>query len=339
MQDNAQTQRQLELSIFRYAFGVGLAVFLAAWIDWPLAFVAPVFTAKFLLDKPTYNWATVYELLIAMIVTMALGLVLSGGITEYPVALMCLVGLMMLWGYFLFTNPKWNLFATMLIIAVLMLPFVAMSSPSASLFLAFGLAVSGVVAVAIFALMHILMPDVSERTAEPAPMLTTNQRWYTTVRAMLISFPVVCFFFVFQISQALLTMMFIAVFSLMITKENSVKLSSFLVLSNAIGGAIAVVAFVILGLNATLGFYVIFITFLALIISTKIYTEPSKGAVYATAFSTVLVLLGNTLMSSGDIGNNMWVRIVQLVLTSVYMIATAYFLETRQWKFLQQQSL
>ena len=56
---------------------------------------------------------------------------------------------------------------------------------------------------------------------------------------MSISYPVVCFFFIFQISEALLTMMFIALLSLMITAEKSVKLSAFLVISNGIGGLLA----------------------------------------------------------------------------------------------------
>ena len=53
--------------------------------------------------------------------------------------------------------------------------------------------------------------------------------------------------------------------------------------------------------------------------------------------STLLVLIGSTLMSSGDIDSNTLTRIVQLVLIGVYMILASLFLETRNWKFLQNQ--
>ncbi|CAH0529856.1 DUF2955 domain-containing protein [Vibrio hippocampi] len=340
MPDSQSLSPATQTKIIRYAVAVGLAVFLAAWIDWPLAFVAPVFTAKFLVDRPKFNRETVYELILAMVVTILLGLFLSTGITKYPIPLLILVGLMMMWSYYLFTDPKWNLFATILIIAVLMLPFMAIADPGVSVFLAVGLSSSGLVAVAMFALVHIYFPEEDNQfTGFSASPLTSGQRWYASLRAMIISFPVVCFFFIFQISSALLTMMFIALLSLMITSEKSVKLSAFLIVSNLLGGVIAIAAFLILSLVPTIAFHTLFVATIALIIGKQIYTQPAKAPIYATAFSTVLVLLGSTLMSSGDIDSNMWIRIIQLAVVSIYMILASLFLETRTWSFLQKQSL
>ncbi|HDM8138583.1 TPA: DUF2955 domain-containing protein [Vibrio harveyi] len=336
MSDNLSIDNATQRRILRFTIGVGLAVFLAAWINWQLAFVAPVFTAKFLVDKPNLHRETIYELLLALIATMGLGLLLSGGITQYPIVLLIAVGLMMAWGYYLFTDPKWNLFATILLIAVLMLPFMAINNPAISLVLASGLAISGAVSVAIFALVHIYLPEPdSEFAGYAAPPIGKEQRWQASFRAMLISFPVVCFFFIFQISEALLTMMFVALLSLMITSEKSVKLSAFLIISNGIGGILAILAFSILAIVPSIFFYTAFIALLAVLIGKKIYTVPEKAPIFATAFSTLLVLIGSTLMSSGDIDSNTFIRIFQLVLVGTYMILASLFLETRQWKFLQ----
>ncbi|USD56534.1 DUF2955 domain-containing protein [Vibrio sp. SCSIO 43155] len=336
MSDNLSIDNATQRRILRFTIGVGLAVFLAAWINWQLAFVAPVFTAKFLVDKPNLHRETIYELLLALIATMGLGLLLSGGITQYPIVLLIAVGLMMAWGYYLFTDPKWNLFATILLIAVLMLPFMAINNPAISLVLASGLAISGAVSVVIFALVHIYLPEPdSEFAGYAAPPIGKEQRWHASFRAMLISFPVVCFFFIFQISEALLTMMFVALLSLMITSEKSVKLSAFLIISNGIGGILAILAFSILAIVPSIFFYTAFIALLAVLIGKKIYTVPEKAPIFATAFSTLLVLIGSTLMSSGDIDSNTFIRIFQLVLVGTYMILASLFLETRQWKFLQ----
>ncbi|WP_050914257.1 DUF2955 domain-containing protein [Vibrio campbellii] len=336
MSDNLSIDNATQRRILRFTIGVGLAVFLAAWINWQLAFVAPVFTAKFLVDKPNLHRETIYELLLALIATMGLGLLLSGGITQYPIVLLIAVGLMMAWGYYLFTDPKWNLFATILLIAVLMLPFMAINNPAISVVLASGLAISGAVSVAIFALVHIYLPEPdSEFAGYAQPPIGKEQRWHASFRAMLISFPVVCFFFVFQISEALLTMMFVALLSLMITAEKSVKLSAFLIISNGIGGILAILAFSILAIVPSIFFYTAFIALLAVVIGKKIYTVPEKAPIFATAFSTLLVLIGSTLMSSGDIDSNTFIRIFQLVLVGTYMILASLFLETRQWKFLQ----
>ncbi|WP_418103288.1 DUF2955 domain-containing protein [Vibrio harveyi] len=336
MSDNLSIDNATQRRILRFTIGLGLAVFLAAWINWQLAFVAPVFTAKFLVDKPNLHRETIYELLLALIATMGLGLLLSGGITQYPIVLLIAVGLMMAWGYYLFTDPKWNLFATILLIAVLMLPFMAINNPAISVVLASGLAISGAVSVAIFALVHIYLPEPDSKFAGyAAPPISKEQRWHASFRAMLISFPVVCFFFIFQISEALLTMMFVALLSLMITSEKSVKLSAFLIISNGIGGILAILAFSILAIVPSIFFYTAFIALLAVLIGKKIYTVPEKAPIFATAFSTLLVLIGSTLMSSGDIDSNTFIRIFQLVLVGTYMILASLFLETRQWKFLQ----
>ncbi|MFV8456913.1 DUF2955 domain-containing protein [Vibrio owensii] len=336
MSDNLSIDNATQRRILRFTIGVGLAVFLAAWVNWQLAFVAPVFTAKFLVDKPNLHRETIYELLLALIATMGLGLLLSGGITQYPIVLLIAVGLMMAWGYYLFTDPKWNLFATILLIAVLMLPFMAINNPAISVVLASGLAISGAVSVAIFALVHIYLPEPdSEFAGYAAPPIGKEQRWHASFRAMLISFPVVCFFFIFQISEALLTMMFVALLSLMITSEKSLKLSAFLIISNGIGGILAILAFSILAIVPSIFFYTAFIALLAVLIGKKIYTVPEKAPIFATAFSTLLVLIGSTLMSSGDIDSNTFIRIFQLVLVGTYMILASLFLETRQWKFLQ----
>lgn len=338
MSDNVILDEQVQRRILRFTVGVTISVFIAAWINWPLAFVAPVFTAKFLIDKPNLHKETVYELLLALVATMVLGLLLSRGITQYPIPLLVLVGLMMLWGYYLFVDPKWNLFATILLIAVLMLPFMAISNPGVSVLLASGLATSGVVSVLIFALVHIYFPEPkSDFSGFAAPPLDCQQRWYAAFRAMIISYPVVCFFFIFQISEALLTMMFIALLSLMITAEKSVKLSAFLVISNGIGGLLAIAAFSILAIVPNIVFYSLFIGLVAIFMARKIYTVPEKAPIFATAFSTLLVLIGSTLMSSGDIDSNTLIRIVQLVMIGVYMILASLFLETRNWKFLQNQ--
>ncbi|MDN2669591.1 hypothetical protein OW495_22935, partial [Vibrio sp. 14N.309.X.WAT.E.F5] len=76
---------------------------------------------------------------------------------------------------------------------------------------------------------------------------------------------------------------------------------------------------------------------IAILMATKIYTVPEKSPIFATAFSTLLVLVGSTLMSSGDIDSNTFIRIFQLVLIGIYMILASLFLETRNWKFLQNQ--
>ena len=326
----------LETRILRFALGVGLATFLAAWIDWPLAFITPIFTAKFLFEKKVMTKDVVYELLLAMIVTVAIGIALSMGFSHYPLPLLIGVGGLMTLGYYLFLDPKWNLFATILLMAVLMLPFMAIDSPAVAVFLGFGLSASGAVAVGVFALVHIYLPEKETMKAtEVSPGMTEEFRWFSAIRASIIALPVVVFFFVFQTSEALLSMIFIALLSLMITGDKSIKLGVFLLISNAIGGVIAIGVFSVLALVPSMFFYTLCISLMAIMFGTKMYMEPAKAPIYSTAFNTALVLIGTTMMSSGAIDEKMWIRLGLLLIVAIYMIIAAYFIETRDWKLLK----
>ncbi|MFA0438873.1 hypothetical protein BCU70_11960 [Vibrio sp. 10N.286.49.C2] len=344
MSDSKLLSRQLsdlnydarEIRIIRFTLGVGIATFLAAWIDWPLAFVAPIFTAKFLFEKKTMNTGIVYELLLAMVVTVAIGITLSLGFSQYPIPILVGVGALMIAGYFLFLDPKWNLFATILLMAILMLPFMAIENPPVAIFLALGLSLSGAVSVGIFAVMHIYLPEREDNNVvTPGVSMTDHFRWFSALRAAVIAFPVVSVFFVFQISEALLSMIFIALLSLMITGEKSIKLSAFLLISNAIGGVIALIAFSVMSLVPNILFYTLFITLLAVLTGSKMINEPTKAPIYSTAFNTALVLIGTTMMSSGVIDEKMWIRLTLLAVVAVYMVIAAFFVETRQWQWLK----
>ena len=152
--------------VLRFTLGIGLAVAVSAIFAWPLAFIVPVFVAKFLVDRQEPTVQTVYELLISMICTIGLAWLVSFGPIQYPMVLLPLIAMMMLWGYYLFSDPRWNFFATIFIVATLLFAlheFIAAGG---------GQVFSGVVGFEVFfgvwfavgrffALLHALLPDLS----------------------------------------------------------------------------------------------------------------------------------------------------------------------------------
>ncbi|WP_394200318.1 DUF2955 domain-containing protein [Shewanella waksmanii] len=324
--------------VLRFTLGVGLAVAISAAFAWPLAFIVPVFVAKFLVDRQEPTVQTVYELLLSMVVTILLGWLVSFGPTQYASVLLPLIAMLMLWAYYLFTDPKWNFFATVLIIAVLLLPYMGMLQPGAALLVGVGLSFSGVVAVAIFALVHALFPDLSaQREQHPMPAQSREDRMYEAFKALILAFPVICFFYFLQISGALLTMIFIAILSLQAAGEKSVKVSLFLILTNGVGGILAIVFYNLLVIVPELAFYVVLACLAAILFARKIYLEPEKAQLYAGIFSALIVVVGSTVSSADkDVAENFYMRIAQLMMVGVYMVFASFFLESRNWSFLKR---
>ncbi|MDP5146624.1 DUF2955 domain-containing protein [Shewanella sp. ULN5] len=337
--DSAQAQRILNRRVLRFALGIGIAIAISAIFSWPLAYIVPVFVAKFLVDRQAPTIQTVYELLIATLVTMAIGWLVSNGPTHYPSVLLPLIAIAMLWAYYLFSDPKWNFFALILIVASIVLPYLAVLHPGASMLVAYGLSLSGVVSVLIFALLHVLLPDFAEQKDQhQRSELDSESREHEAFRALMLAFPIICFFYLLEITGALLTMIMIAILSQQTAGKKSVKVSLFLLITNGVGGLLAIVFYNFLVTVPTLPFYVALSMLCAMIFGYKIYSEPLKSAIYAGIFSTLLVVVASTAASTdADVASNFYVRLAQIFLVGVYMVIASYYLETRNWAFLKKR--
>ncbi|MEF1200081.1 DUF2955 domain-containing protein [Vibrio owensii] len=326
------TQAQ-ERRILRYVVTVGLATFIALWFNWPLAFCTPLLTAKFIVDKPQFHILHVKQLGYALISTAVIGFLVSSGLPEYKIAFLTVLSLGMLWSYYLFTDPKWVMFATFLMIALILIPSVTIIDKQAALDVGIGFAFSGIVAVALYGVSHVYFPeeDATEFAGFPPSPLSKEVRWNAAIRAWMMSFPLVCFYFYFQLSQILLTVAFVMLLSLMATSDKAGKTSLFFVISNVLGGLLAFAAFVTISLVPNMYIYMLVMLVVITLLGTKIYTEPAKAPVYATAFTGFMVLMG-TSMSSGALDDKFYVRIWQLVLVVAYMVFVTYFFESRDKK-------
>ncbi|NOJ09865.1 DUF2955 domain-containing protein [Vibrio splendidus] len=322
-----------ERRIFRYVTTVGLATFLALWFNWPLAFCTPLLTAKFITDKPQFHILHVKQLAYALLSTAVIGFVVSTGLPEYKITFLSILTLGMLWAYYLFTDPKWVMFATFLMIELILLPSITIIDQASALNVGIGFAFSGTLAVALYALSHVYFPE-EEKTdfvGFPVSPLTKEMRWTAAIRAWVISFPLVCFYFYFQLSQILLTVAFVMLLSLMASSETSGKTALFFTVSNIFAGLISFVTFLIISLAPNMYVYMMVVLSVIALFGIKIYTVPQKAHIYITAFTGFNVLMG-TSISSGALDDKFYVRIFQLFLVLLYMVFMTYFLESRTRK-------
>ncbi|WEM44112.1 DUF2955 domain-containing protein (plasmid) [Photobacterium sp. DA100] len=323
--------------ILRYVVGVMLSLIIAYGLNWPLAYVMPVFVAKLLVDKPIADKRVMTELGLSMVATVLIALMVTNGLVQYPLIMLVLIGLMMLWAYFLFQNPNWNFFATMLMIAALLLPYLGLMQPVIALEAGKALMLAGGGAVAVYGIMHWLFPAQGGEIPNVVTKSAQEERQAQQVRlqesykALLISFPVIAFCYFCQLTGAILTMIFIGILSLQLTVAKSVKLSLFLLITNIVGGLLAIMAYELLVTAPWFPFLVAMMACFTLIFAVKIFCQPEKAPIYASIFSALLVIFGAVVASDSKlIDMNFYTRIWQLILTSGYMIVVATFIEKWQ---------
>ena len=321
---NSIEQRRYYRRVIRYVLGIVVACGLAFGIGWGLSFILPVFLAKFLADYPVSSRERFQQLLLAMVLTVLVGLSVSMGVTHYPVILLLLVGLLMLYAYYLFLDPRWNFFATILMIAVMLLPYLGITHSGLAMYVGAGLIFSGVLAVIGFVFLHWLLPEDEQKEESPATTpisLTRQQRFEEALKALIVAYPVIVYFYYFQINGAILTMVFIGILSLQITAVKSIKISIFLLLTNGLGGLLALVMYELLVTTPEFLFLLALVTLVSFVIGAQIYQQPEKAPVWAGIMSAMLVVLGGAISSDSKlIEVSFYGRIGQIVLASAYMI-------------------
>ncbi|OLQ72301.1 hypothetical protein BIT28_24700 [Photobacterium proteolyticum] len=335
--NRSDEQRRYYRRVIRYVVGVVVACGLAFGIGWGLSFIFPVFLAKFLADYPISNRERFLQLLLAMVLTVLIGLSVSMGVTHYPMILLLLVGLLMFYAYYLFLDPQWNFFATILLIAVLLLPYLGITNSGLAIYVGSGLIFSGVMAVIAFAVLHLLMPEeeLQQAANSNSPELPSQQqRVQEAIKALIVAFPVVVFFYYFQINGAILTMVFIGILSLQITTVKSIKISVFLLLTNGVGGLLALVMYELMVTTPEFLFLLALMSLVCLVIAAQIYQQPEKAPIWAGVMSAMLVVLGGVISSDSKfIDVSFYARIVQIILASAYMILASFLFDLWRSRF------
>jgi hypothetical protein len=98
-----------------------------------------------------------------------------------------------------------------------------------------------------------------------------------------------------------------------------------LIAANLGGGLAAIVAYNLLTIVPSLIFLGLLTLITGLIFGEKLFSHKPISALFGTAFSTFLLILGNVTSFIGEAGEMVWTRIFQLAIVVVYLVL-AFFL-------------
>ena len=100
-----------------------------------------------------------------------------------------------------------------------------------------------------------------------------------------------------------------------------------LIIANAIGGLTAIAVYIMLVGVPQLTFLLVCIFLVSLLYGSKIFSSDPRAAVYSTAFTAVLLLVGNSIGEhSADATANFLSRIFQIMGAGLYIILAFYTL-------------
>jgi uncharacterized membrane protein YccC len=314
----------------RYAAGTTLAVALAMGIDWQLAYLTPVLALMFLAppaQRPNPNKLVGFIGIVA-VASMA-GVAMSGTILMYPVAFLLLEGLILFLLFYRHARGAPPMLTMWLMIAVTVIPVVALQSMDLTLAVAQGLVVGAAVAVAVVWIAYALIPDPAD--AEPGASAATGAKEKpappsrercisgATVNTIVV-FPVVALFLYLGLTSVLI-LVFVALLSMQPDLATGKKAGKALIVGNLIGGVAAIIVFELLVMVPELYFLLLLTLIVGLSFGGRLFSGSPTGPLFGQAYSTMLLVVLSATSAFGEADAKAWTRVLQIITAVVYLVA------------------
>jgi hypothetical protein len=322
--------RSLELvslrPVYRYATGSAIIMLVAMSADYTLSYLTPVLALGFLAPgakAPTLKSSVAF--LVTIAAASLAGVLFTRFFLAFPLVFLPMLTLVIFHIYYTASLQKMKMW---LIISLLLIPMVSMETASLGSMVAVNLFVNAFVAIILINLVYFIFPSrdivIEGMKATAPPALSAYQRYDAALKNTLVVLPVLVLFFVFNWSNALLVLIFIAILSMNPATSNK-KAGIAIIAANFGGGIAAIVAFNLLTVVPDIIFLGLLVFLAGLLFGPVLFSKKPIAQLFGMAFSTFLLILGNVTSFRGEAGEAVWTRIFQLGIVVVYVV-TAFAL-------------
>ena len=287
-----------EIRVLRFFVGVLISISLAFAINWPFAFITPIFVAKFLGNKKS---KLPFNKLAAVFIIIFSALILGGLATRlllpFPIVFILITTLLIFWISYWNNSGGNELVITMLLVGFTVIPMLTLLHPSVAEVFTTGFLVSCFISILITMMMHEIIPDkVSVNLAQPSQSDILPEKPIRVKFAListLMIMPVMIFFLYFNLGSSLLILVFIALLAQKPDLVAGVKGSKALLVGNTIGGLVAIIMYNLLKIAPNFAFLVLLFALIIIIFAKHIFSDKPLAPLYAMAFSTVIILISS----------------------------------------------
>jgi hypothetical protein len=319
----------------RYALAATLATLMGTAAGFELPFLVPVLILGFF-AKPVPRPALRVALSIIAVVAgaSAVGLVMARLLLPYPYLFLLVAFLALFRIFYLKAGGGSPLLVVFLLMGVVLIPIIALESLAFSAGIALALVASSVMVTVTAFLVHDLMPDLPtwqsavRPPAPPAPPPEPAVRFRTAMLSTGVVYPVFAIFFLYGWTGSLLILLFIAILSQVPSFTAGKAAGKALIQGNLLGGLGAIVLYNMLIVVPTFGFFLALTFGAGLVYGRGVYSDRPWAPLFATGFSTVVLLLGMSVSIEGtEAASKFYQRILQVMAAVFYVVAAFGFLE------------
>lgn len=331
--------------ILRLAIGTALSLLLSQIVNWPLSFVAPLFTMLLLaLPMPVLKPKAAIALFAVLAVCTHGGLALLPFILDQRLVGIGLLSLA-LYHSFYFTarggSAVLGMFAT---IGLALATAIGTVSIDAVLVVVDGLLVGAAAGIVFVWIAHAILPDSTSSAAyatqqakkktdgdKPDAAIARRSAW----RSLAIVMPIVIWFLLSSASASYVGVLIkVSAMGQQAGLDQTRQAAKSLLMSTVIGGIGAIIGWQVLSVWPSVTMYALLTGLAGLLIGPRIFSGQGMrpdGATWSYGFLTMLIILAPAVTDSmigSSAGAAFWSRLWMFILATLYAVASVYVFDT-----------
>jgi len=322
------------MRMLRFAFGVTFSCALAYGINWPLAFLMPVFSAMLLampLPKPSLSAS--FNNMMSTLKAFAIGLAFSLFFLQFPIAYLLMLALVLFHLYYYLNRGGSFWFTLMSMIAILVLPMIANSHEGLAVSFSVGFVYSSWLTIAMIWLAHFVFPDPTFTQFPVKPKYNNSYSKIaalTALKSTLVVFPIAAIFITYGLIDYLLVMIFSAIFILKPDLAQGKEAGKNSLVSTLLGGVFAWLFYWLIVAVPEFYFYLLLLFTTTLFFGRHIFSGSNMAKYYSSGFIALLVIVNSAMAADSNFNAILAQRILLISTATAYIISSLRVLE-RFW--------
>ncbi len=326
--------------IFRLVVGVTLSLLFSQAINWPMSFIAPVFTMFILaLPLPAPSFKGGVKFVLALLLPVYAGSLLIIPVLEHAHWAGVLLVTLALFGSFYYSARGGSMiFGMFMTVGLTVIIAVGSVNIDALLSIINGLWLGAISGIAFVWIAHAILPEYPVEQAQPVaptpiepPSAETARR--SALRSLLVVLPLAIFFLFSSSSMAYVVVMIkVATMGQQAESDVSREMGRTQIESTLWGGLAALIAWQIMSIWPSLLMYGLVITLAGLLFGPRIFVGKGmhpKAGMWSYAFLTMIIVLAPALLdgqSADGAGSAFYSRLILFIVIAFYgTIAVAVF--------------
>jgi hypothetical protein len=315
----------------RFALATTTTLALAQIFNWTVSFAAPALVIA-LLEIPIAEPSVrdFFTNLGYVVAGVAVGFFFVMLVEPYPLMFVVAYPLVFFLTAYYLQKGASLLLMLMILLTVLIFPIAGNIHEGLTLHLAGAFLITGFVTVVVVQLAFGLLPDPpGSATAPPAPPQAgySAQAARAAALATIPTAPAMVAFLMFDWASQLVVMLYVGIIALQGSLAHSLYDLKKYVFANLIGGAAALVFYLLIVAVPEFHFFVLLTLLTTLLFGARRFSDAPDAKYFGSALIGMVILISSSLGANADIDTNIVTRLVFISLAGLYVIGTMSIFE------------